>query len=213
MKKIIIILIVLILVGGMVFWFFKQKESKPKPEYMPMEKIENKKIAMIIAFNNFRDEEYFVPRQIFDKAGIEVKVVSNKIGTAKGSQGGEVNAELSLNDLNVADFDAIVFVGGPGALNYLDNQEAYRIARDAVKNNKILAAICISPAILAKAGVLKDKKATVWTSALNKEAQKVLEENGAIYQKDNVVRDGGIITGNGPEAAETFAITVIDALK
>ena len=50
------------------------------------------KIAMIMAFKDFRDEEYFTPRRIFNEAGAEVKVVSNQLGTARGADGGDVGA-------------------------------------------------------------------------------------------------------------------------
>ena len=171
------------------------------------------KIVIIIAFRDFKDEEYFVPQEIFDKAGAEIKVASNRLGVAQGVEGGEVNVDIKLSDLNVSEFDAIVFIGGAGAPKNLDNQDSYRIAKDAVAQNKLLCAICISPAILAKAGVLKGKRATVWTSALNKKAKKALEENGAIYQKDPIVQDGKIITADGPSVAKEFAEKIIDLLK
>jgi len=175
--------------------------------------LENKKIAVIVASNDFRDEEYFVPRGIFDEAGAKTKVISDELGTASGVDGGEINVDLDLKELDVTDFDAIVFIGGPGALTYLDNEDSHKIAKDAVFHNKILAAICIAPSILAKAGVLKDKKATVWTGPLDKSAQKVLEENGAVYQDELVVRDGNIITAPGVAAVKQFADRIVDAIK
>jgi protease I len=171
------------------------------------------KIVMIIAFKDFKDEEYFVSRGIFDNARAEVKIASNELGTAQGIEGGEVNVDIKTSDLNVGDFDAIVFIGGSGAPANLDNRDSYGVAKDAIVQDKLLCAICISPAILAKSGVLNGKKATVWTSALNKDAQKVLEENGAIYQKDSIVQDGKIITADGPAAARDFAEKILDALK
>jgi len=171
------------------------------------------KIVIIIAFRDFKDEEYFVPQEIFDRAGAEVKVASNKLGVAQGAEGGEVNVDIKTSDLNVSEFDAIIFIGGPGAPKNLDDQDSYRIAKDVMAQNKLLCAICISPAILAKAGILNGKKATVWTSALNKDAQKVLEGNGAIYQKDSIVQDGKIITADGPSVAKEFAEKILDALK
>ena len=115
--------------------------------------------------------------------------------------------------MDVSEFDAVVFIGGPGVLTYLDNENSYKIAKDAISQNKLLAAICICPAILAKAGVLNGKKATVWTGPLDKSAKNTLEQNGAIYQKDSVVQDGNIISGNGPNAAKAFANKIVDALK
>ncbi|PIR71487.1 MAG: hypothetical protein COU43_02395, partial [Candidatus Nealsonbacteria bacterium CG10_big_fil_rev_8_21_14_0_10_37_25] len=78
---------------------------------------------------------------------------------------------------------------------------------------KVLASICISPVILAKAGVLKGKKATVWSSPMDKVPVRILEENEAIYQDKSVVADGKIVTANGPAAAEKFAKAIITALK
>ena len=214
MKILIIIVIIIVLGIGSYFLFFKkEKESIPGEETTNMSNLSNIKIAMIVAYKDFRDEEYFVPRGIFDEAGFAVKVVSDEIGTAQGADGGDVNIDIDLSDLDVSDFDAVVFIGGPGALNHLDNGEAYKIARDTLAQNKILAAICISPTILAKAGVLNGKKATVWTSPLNKEAENVLEQNGAIYQDEKVVQDGNIITADDPSSAKEFANKIVDALK
>lgn len=168
-----------------------------------------KKVAMVIAFKNFKDEDYFTPRHVLEEAGSEIKVVSDELGMASGVDGGEVEVEIKLSDLNVSDFDAVVFIGGPGALEHLNNQDSYRVAKDIVAQDKVLAAICISPTILAKAGVLQDKKATVWTSPLDKNPKKVLEENGAEYQDKDVVVDDRIITANGPEAAKEFGEAIL----
>jgi len=214
MRKIIIfIIIILLLIGGVYFLFFKKEKESTTGESTNMSNLSNIKIAMIVAYKDFRDEEYFVPRGIFDEQKAEVRVVSNELGTAMGTDGGDVAVDIDLDDLDAADFDAIVFIGGPGALSNLDNADSYRIAKDSISQNKLLASICVTPAILAKAGVLSGKKATVWTSPLDKSAKKILEDNGAIFQDEEVVQDGNIITGNGPSAAKEFAGEIVDALK
>jgi len=179
---------------------------------MPEKTLENKKIAMIIAFKDFRDEEYFKPRQIFEAAGADVKTVSNEKGTAIGADGGEVEVDLLVSEINPASFDAVVFIGGPGCLENLDNKDSYQVAKKTISQGKLLAAICIAPAILAKAGVLEGKKATVWTSVMDKSAVKILEDNGAIYEDKPVVIDGKIVTGNGPDAAQEFGETIKELL-
>ena len=176
------------------------------------ETLKGKKVAMIIAFKNFRDEEYFIPKEVLETAGAEIKTISTKTGEAIGSQGGEAEVDITLDELRISDFDAIVFIGGQGAPEYLDNDTSYKIAQEAVSEKKILAAICIAPTILAKAGVLSEKKATVWSSLLDKKAVKVLKENGVIYQDDPIVVDGNIITANGPEAAKEFGEAISSLL-
>ena len=167
---------------------------------------------MIIAYRDFRDSEYFIPKNIFIQAGISVVTVSKQNGIAIGVDGGEARVDLILEELNCSDFDAIVFIGGNGMAKNIDNEEYHKIARSVVKYNKILGAICISPAILAKAGVLNNKKATVWSDAMNKNAIKILKENQAIYQDKLVVVDNNIITANGPLAAREFAEAIIRKL-
>lgn len=183
-------------------------DEQPEEFTTPMESLENKKIAIIIAFRSFRDAEYFVPKEVLETAGAQITTVSNQTGTATGADGGEVEVDLLLSELKVADFDTVVFIGGPRALEYLDNQESYKIAQETISQGKILAAICIAPAILANAGVLEGKRATVWTSALDKSAVKILEDKGAIYEDKLVIADGKIVTGSGPAAAQGFGETI-----
>jgi protease I len=177
-----------------------------------MPEVKGKKAVMIIAFRDFRDAEYFVPKEILEKGGIEVKTASNRMGTAIGADGGDTKVDLLVSQINVSDFDAIIFVGGPGCLDALDNEDSYRVAREAVSQGKVLAAICISPVILAKAGVLKGKKSTVWTDFTKSQA-KVLEKEGAVFEDKPVVVDGNIITANGPRVAKDFGEKVLEFFK
>ncbi|MCG2808957.1 MAG: DJ-1/PfpI family protein, partial [Candidatus Portnoybacteria bacterium] len=78
------------------------------PQIGDMTKNLNKKIAMVIAFSDFKDEEYFIPREIFERAGVEVATVSNKSGMARGVSGAEVAVALKLDNLEVADYDGVV---------------------------------------------------------------------------------------------------------
>ncbi len=171
------------------------------------------KIAMIIAFRNFRDEEYFIPKEVFEKAGAQVTTVSTAVGMAIGSHGGEAEVTSTIDDLDVKSYDAIVFVGGPGSHHLLEDAQVHRIAQEAVKENKVVAAICFAPAILARAGILFGRKATVWSSEIDKTAVKILQEEGALYRQEPVVVDGKIVTARGPEVAKDFGERVLEVLK
>ena len=179
---------------------------------MPKQNILNKKAVFVVAFRDFRDAEYFLPKEILETAGVQIKTASNKKGVAIGADGGDAEVDLLVSEINPADFDVIVFVGGPGCLEALDNEDSYKVIRETVSRNKVLAAICISPVILAKAGVLGGKKATVWSSPLDKEPVRILEENEAIYQDKPVVVDGKIVTANGPAAAREFGKEILKLL-
>lgn len=168
---------------------------------------------MIVAFKNFRDEEYFIPKEMFERAGAKVTTASTAVGTAIGVHGGETQSTEILEDLDVSNYDAVVFVGGAGSHALLDNADAHRIAQEAQKLDKVLAAICFAPTILARAGVLFGKKATVWSSPMDKSAVNILKEEGALYQETPVVVDGNLVTARGPEVAKEFGEEVMNLLS
>lgn len=175
--------------------------------------MEKKKILFVIAFKDFRDEEFFEPKEILEKAGFEIKVASTDKGVAMGVNGGEAQVDFLDNEVVVDDYEAVIFVGGQGAIRNIENSRFHKIAREAFEKNKIVAAICIAPLILARAGVLENKKATVWTSALDRKPIQALKDGGATYENKPVVVDGNIITANGPQSAKEFGKTILKQLK
>ena len=170
------------------------------------------KLAYIVAHKNFQDKEYFIPREILEGVGIEVDTYSNKEGEARGSEGGDVFAK-NIKDIKVNHYDGVVLAGGSGAPKYLDNDEVYSLLNEFKQKGKLVSAICISPIILAKAGLLRGKKATVWSSDMDKSAIETIKDEGAEYVEKKVVSDGRIITANGPEAAKDFGVEIVGSLK
>ncbi|MFA5080499.1 MAG: DJ-1/PfpI family protein [Candidatus Paceibacterota bacterium] len=170
------------------------------------------KVALIIANKEFRDEEYTTIKDILISKGIKIYTFSNETGLALGRFGNEVEVKNNIKDLNVKNFDAIVFIGGSGALDYLNNDISYNLARSFLDNNKIVGAICISPVILAESGILKGKSATVWSSPMDKSAIAILKKNMAKFNDLAVVVDGNIVTGRNCEASPEFALAIFSLL-
>ena len=170
------------------------------------------KIAMVIAFKDFRDEEYFQTKEILEKVGFEISVFSNKKGIAIGKFGGEVPIKKTLEDLDISKFDCLLIVGGSGAIEYLDNPEIYFLINEAKNQKKIISAICIAPLILAKAGILKGKKATVWSSDLDKSALKEFKKQEVKYVSEKSVVDGKIVTADGPSSIVEFCKNIINLI-
>lgn len=182
--------------------------AKKKSSVVPREGKKTMKVAMIIAKNGFRDEEYLQPKEVLTQAGITVDTFSSSTGTAKGMLGATVKVDKTIDELNVDNYDGIIFVGGIGSSEYWDNVKAHKIVQDVVSKNKVLAAICIAPITLAKAGVLKGKKATVFSSEVSQ-----LKSYGANYTGKDVEVDGKIVTAAGPHAAKQFGETIKELLK
>jgi len=177
-------------------------------EKAPPQRVEGKKVLMIIAPKNFRDEELLDTKDVLTQAGAAVQVASTSLDTAVGMLGAKVRADLLVDSVKVADYDAVIFVGGGGASQYWEDPEAHSIAREAYQTGKVLGAICIAPVTLAQAGLLKGKKATVWAPEKRR-----IEAKGAKYTGSSVQVDGKIITANGPTSAREFGKTILKALS
>jgi protease I len=186
----------------------KEEVGMPKQEAVEEQTLTGKKIVMIIASQNFRDEELLQPKNILTEKGAEVKVACASLETAKGMLGAEVKPDLLVSEIKPEDWDAIILIGGTGASQYWDDSSIHSMLNEAVKQNKIVGAICIAPVTLANAGILSGKKATVSGS----ETQK-LADKGAVCTGKDVERDGNIITASGPQAAKEFGNAIAQALK
>lgn len=171
-------------------------------EVKAMDNLAGKKIVMIIAAEGFRDEELQVPLKAFKQAGADVKIASSIVGTCVGKLGAKVKSDMLYTDINAGDFDAVLFVGGPGGFQYLDDPKAHKVAQDTVAEDKVLGAICMAATILSKAGVLEGKKATVFPS---EEDIQIVKNGGAQYTGANVETDGRLVTADGPQSAAKFA--------
>jgi len=169
-----------------------------------------KKVLMIIAPKDFRDEEYQEPRAVLERKDVEVVIASTVAETARGMFGLQVTPDTTIDEVNPAEFDAVVVVGGSGSQTYLwNNLKVHQIVQTLHQKGGLVAAICISPVVLAKAGLLKGKKATVYRTATTIDE---LKKGGAVISHDPVVVDGKIITGRGPEAAGEFGQKIAESL-
>lgn len=170
--------------------------------------LNGKKVLMIVAAEGFQDEEFGQPCNLLAKLGATVKLACSRKGTAKGIFGRQVTPDFLVGECKADDYDAVVFIGGPGATEYFNNSAAHALARDAVSKGKVLGAICIAPVTLANAGVLKGKKATAFPSEHDQ-----LVSQGALFVRQNVVVDGKIVTASGPQAAREFAETLVRLMQ
>lgn len=165
-------------------------------------------VLMIIAPKGFRDEELFLTQGELEKAGNKTVIASLVKGVCRGSRGGAATATLTLAEIEVKNYDAVVFVGGGGSKVYFTNRDALRIAQEIYGQGKVAAAICVAPVILANAGLLKGKNATVFGSEI-----KSIESKGAKYTGAGVTVDNNIVTGDGPESARLFGQKINELMK
>lgn len=168
-------------------------------------------IAVFVASNGYQPIEYGVPKGIFESHGHKVITVSDKPGIAHAKDKSTTKVDQTISAFDVTSVDAIVLIGGPGALEHLDNQQMHEIVEQAANQQKVVAAICVSPRILANAGVLAARKATGWDD--DDQLTEFFRRHGVMYIKDQaVVVDGLFVTATGPEVAADFARAIFELL-
>jgi len=170
------------------------------------------KVLLVIAPSDFRDEELFRTREVIENAGYKTFVASTSMSEAVGMLGGKAKLDFLVSQVNLSDYAAVVFIGGQGVEehNLPENSDVLKLAKSASSSGKIVAAICIAPRILARAGVVKGRKVT---SFGDNETISSLRQAGANYTGKAVEVDGMLITADGPSSAGKFGEEIVKALE
>lgn len=200
-------IVLLALLVSMVGCSSDQKDQEGKTVEPTGVDLSGKDVLMVIASKNFRDEEYREPAEMLAHAKAGVDIASSSKETAEGMLGMKVTPDLLLSEVDVSKYAAVIFVGGSGASEYFDDPTAHKIATDAAEQGVLLCAICIAPSTLANAGLLEGRKATCFSSRAEH-----LKSKRANVVDEGVVRDGNIITADGPESAKAFGKEIVEAL-
>ncbi|MCL5875574.1 MAG: DJ-1/PfpI family protein [Candidatus Dependentiae bacterium] len=170
-----------------------------------------RQVVFVVASRDYQPIEYQVPKHLLEQSAFTVLTASDVPGTATATDGSTTQVDLLIDAFDPTEYDAIVFIGGAGSLEHLDNKKSYDVIKKAYDEKIIVAAICLSTRILAKSGILKNKKATGWNE--DKELEEIYKEYGANYKLSDVVVDGKIVTAVGPAAAREFAENIISLLS
>ena len=180
--------------------------SVPEPAEKNQYPLAGKKIAMIIAERLFHDREFTELKIIIEHEGAEVIIASNTLSEATGTLELRVKPDILISEILVKNFNAVVFVGGPGCLRYTSDRQAHLIAQLVTKHRKILAAIGLATFIITDAGLLKGKKANGF-SPYNVTANDFTDT-------DNEVRRlGNVIVANGSGAVTKFGEAIVFSLS
>jgi deglycase len=173
-------------------------------------KLEGKRVLMVIPHTQFRDEEYFEPKKILEEEGATVVIASTKAGTCRGMKGGIAQAGLAIADAKSEDYAAIVLCGGSSVPEFLWNDKKLQeLVTAMAAAGKIIAAICLSTVVLAKAKLLTGREATVYFLP---HAIEELKAGGAKYVKETLLIYNNIILAEGPPDSQRFGQAIRTAL-
>lgn len=163
-------------------------------------------MVYVLMVDGFEDIEALEPIDIMRRAGISVKTVGVYGKKVTSSHDVMVETDILIDDVEKEDMDMLVLPGGPGHTNLDESEKAHQLISYAYENDIYLAAICASPSILGKLGLLDGKNYTCFPG---------FEGfcKGGIFSGDKAVLDGKILTARGAGAATDFGFKMVDILK
>ena len=176
-----------------------------------MSNLKNKKIAILSAAG-FEESELDSPMKKLKDEGAEVHIISLKSGEIKGMTdhkwGNAIKVDKTVDEANIADYDALILPGGvinPDALR--NDEKAVNFVKEFFSTGKLVASICHGPQTLINAEVVKGKKMTSYPSI-----KKDLENAGAHWVDEEVVKDGNLITSRNPNDLDAFNEKIVETL-
>ena len=162
------------------------------------------KDVLVPLAEGFEEIEIATVVDVLRRAGLTVITAGLPSTIVKGSRGVKMMADRKFEDVNPNQFDAVVLVGGdPGYRNLNKSQRIHKIVRDFNNQGKLIAAICAAPTILAEAGLLHEKLATVYPG---------LEKKIPRPRDKKVLVDGNILTSKAPGTAMEFSLKIVEIL-
>ena len=157
--------------------------------------------------DGFEEIEALTIVDVLRRAGVALQTISiMKDLTVTGDRGVSVIADDLFEDVDYGRGEMIVLPGGgPGTQRLLAHEGLKSVLAEFAAADKRIAAICAAPMVLARNCLLKGKKATIYDAMKD-------ELSEADYRKENVVRDGNIVTSRGPGTAMAFAFALAEIL-
>jgi protease I len=143
------------------------------------------------------------------KGRLNTLILSTYPDHTLGSQDSIITNSLQLENISPAIYDGIVVMGGTGTKDFLFNY-APLIERLQIFDScrRVVAGIGFGSVVLAQAGLLIGKKATVPDLS---ELLIEVTNYGGIYSEDDTVTVAWIVTSNGKDA-HAFANAVLECL-
>lgn len=161
--------------------------------------------ALVLMAEGFEEIELSSIVDILRRGEVTVTIAGLQDKIITGSRGIKIQPDAPLDSIKEL-YDIVILPGGsPGFINLGNDKRVIDLVKKYFTEGKLVAAICGAPAVLVKAGILAEKKATIYKGMEN-------ELKNAKYIDQPVVEDGTIITSQGPGTAMEFALTVLKRL-
>ncbi|XP_039006613.1 protein DJ-1 homolog C-like isoform X2 [Hibiscus syriacus] len=159
--------------------------------------------VLVPVANGSEDTEVVTIADILRRAKVDVVVASvEKSVKVLASQGVKIIADKLIGDAAESIYDLIILPGGVAGTERLRKSRVLKkLLKEQDAAGRIYGAVCSSPTVLHKHGLLKDKKLTAHPHAITELANAV--------DGPKVVIDGKLITSRGFATVSDFALAIV----
>jgi len=174
------------------------------------DRLQNKKIAFLVANEGVEQVELTEPLQTLVDAGAKVELLAPQAGEIQAfnhlDKGDAFPVDRVVGEAEAGEYGALVLPGGVANPDQLRTKpEALEFVRSFFEAGKPVGAICHAPWTLIDAGVAKGRTLTSWPSL-----QTDLRNAGAEWVDEEVHVDQGLVTSRKPDDLEAFNAKIVE---
>src|SRR6266571_3656176 len=151
------------------------------------------KRVLFFAAPLYEDLELWYPKIRLEEAGARTVVAGLGEPEYRGKHGYPVKVDVSVENVNAADFDGLVIPGGFAPDRMRRSPKLLQVTRELFTAGKPVAFICHAGWVPISAKILKGKRATS-VAAIRDD----MENAGCIWSDEPVVVDGNLVSSRTP---------------
>lgn len=163
---------------------------------------------LVYIYPTFSEFEITIATAVLKKH-YDICTVASEDKVIAGESGLQFHPHCTLETVDVRNFEAIIIPGGD-LIHVVNDAALLEVVKKFDNQNKLIAAICSGPYVLAKAGLLQ---ATTYTCTLSKEQRDFLgvfsQEN---FRYEKVLSERNLVTAQGHAYVE-FGLTILEKLQ
>lgn len=151
----------------------------------------------VLLFPLFSEYELTVALSILKQGNKPITTIGITAEPIFGESDLKCLSDYTIYDVDIETLDSILIPGCMDITTLFDNDDLIEFIRRCVEFNSevIIGSISSSPYLLAKAGILENRKYTIGMHEAGRSQTGVFNEEN--YCDDLVVQDGGILTARG----------------
>lgn len=165
-------------------------------------------MVYVLLGTGFEETEAIAPLDLLRRAGVQTLTVGVNGKTVYGGHGIGIEADITLDQMDLTAVEMIVLPGGLGGVaSVRASAHAVEALRFCWENDKFVAAICAGPTVLADLHITDNRDATCYPGCEDGMG------NANMIRDVACVRDGKLITGTSAGCAIPFGLKLIEVLK